>query len=122
MSPISTGQSAHACLRAAMIASLAGIVAACAPALKREPPAPAIAPPPIAAPPGGAPRPGGYYLDDGPGANPPDNLDAIPDALPRLEPLHRFANRPYTVFGRDYVPATTLTSYRERGLASWYGR
>jgi rare lipoprotein A len=61
-------------------------------------------------------------MDDGPGANPPDNLDAVPDALPRLEPLHRFANRPYTVFGRDYVPATTLTSYRERGLASWYGR
>ena len=105
-----------------MIASLAGIVAACAPALKREPPAPAIATPPIAAPPGGPPRPGGYYLDDGPGANPPDNLDAVPDALPKLEPLHRFANRPYTVFGRDYVPATTLTSYRERGLASWYGR
>jgi hypothetical protein len=33
MSPISTGQSALACLRAAMIASLAGVVAACAPAL-----------------------------------------------------------------------------------------
>src|SRR4029077_14357159 len=32
------------------------------------------------------------------------------------------ANRPYTVFGHDYVPATRLTSYRERGLASWYGR
>jgi len=42
--------------------------------------------------------------------------------LPKLEPLHRFANRPYTVFGHDYVPATRLTSYRERGLASWYGR
>jgi rare lipoprotein A len=127
MSPISTGQSARACLRAAMIASLAGILAACAPALKREPPAPAVATPPsvappIAIPPSGAPRSGGYYLDDGPGANPPDNLDAIPDALPRLEALHRFANRPYTVFGRDYVPATTLTRYRERGLASWYGR
>ena len=49
-----------------------------------------------------------YYQDDGPGANPPDNLDAIPDAVPRLEPLHRFANRPYTVFGHDYVPATAL--------------
>ena len=122
MSPISTGQSALACLRAAMIASLAGIVAACAPALKREPPAPAAVTPPIATPPISAPRSGGYYLDDGPGANPPDNLDAIPDALPRLEPLHRFANRPYSVFGRDYVPATTLTRYRERGLASWYGR
>ena len=105
-----------------MIASLACIVAACAPALKREPPATAVGTPPVATPPLGALRPGGYYMDDGPGANPPDNLDAVPDALPRLEPLHRFANRPYTVFGRDYVPATTLTSYRERGLASWYGR
>jgi len=105
-----------------MIASLACLLAACAPALKREPPATAVGTPPVATPPLGAPRPGGYYMDDGPGANPPDNLDAVPDALPRLEPLHRFANRPYTVFGRDYVPATTLTSYRERGLASWYGR
>jgi rare lipoprotein A len=69
-----------------------------------------------------APRPGGYYQDDGPGASPPANLDAIPDAVPRLEPLHRFANRPYSVFGRDYVPATELRPYRERGIASWYGR
>jgi rare lipoprotein A len=122
MSPISTGQSALACLRAAMIASLAGIVAACAPALKREPPEPSIAAPSIAPPAIAPARPGAYYQDDGPGANPPDNLEAIPDALPRLEPLHRFANRPYTVFGHDYVPATRLTSYRERGLASWYGR
>ena len=38
------------------------------------------------------------------------------------EPLHRFANRPYTVFGREYVPATSLRPYRERGIASWYGR
>ena len=42
--------------------------------------------------------------------------------MPRPEPLHRFANRPYTVFGRDYVPATSLRPYRERGVASWYGR
>ena len=63
-----------------------------------------------------------YYKDDGPGDSAPANLDAIPDAVPRLEPLHRFANRPYTVFGREYVPATTLRPYRERGVASWYGR
>ena len=42
--------------------------------------------------------------------------------MPRAEPLHRFANRPYTVLGRDYVPATSLRPYRERGVASWYGR
>ena len=62
-----------------------------------------------------------YYKDDGPGVA-PANLDTIPDAVPRMEPLHRFANRPYTVLGRDYVPATTLRPYRERGIASWYGR
>jgi len=68
------------------------------------------------------PRSGGYYKDDGPADNPPANLDVIPDASPKLEPLHRFANRPYSVFGRDYVPATTLRPYKERGVASWYGR
>ena len=69
-----------------------------------------------------APRPGGYYKDDGPGEHPPANLDALPDAIAKLEPLNRFANRPYSVFGVDYVPATSLRPYRERGLASWYGR
>jgi len=65
---------------------------------------------------------GGYYLDDGPGANAPANLDSIPDAVPRVEPLHRGALRPYTVMGRNYVPMTTVAPYRARGIASWYGR
>jgi rare lipoprotein A len=65
---------------------------------------------------------GGYYLDDGPGANPPANLDAIPDAVPRAEPLHKGALRPYTVMGRNYVPMTAVAPYRARGVASWYGR
>ena len=65
---------------------------------------------------------GKYYKDDGPGETPPAGLDALGDAVPRIEPLHRFANRPYTVFGREYVPATSLRPYRERGVASWYGR
>src|SRR6185437_15877582 len=65
---------------------------------------------------------GKYYLDDGPGLNPPADLDAVPDAVPRLEALHRAANRPYAVLGREYVPATMLTPYHERGVASWYGR
>lgn len=67
-------------------------------------------------------RGGGYYKDDGPDDTPPANLDAVPDAVPRVEPLHRFANRPYTALGHSFVPATTLAPYRERGLASWYGR
>lgn len=67
-------------------------------------------------------RGGGYYLDDGPGDNPPPDLAAIPDAEPRLEPLHRFANRPYVALGQRFVPATSLEPYRESGIASWYGR
>jgi rare lipoprotein A len=63
-----------------------------------------------------------YYKDDGPGDFAPSNLDQIPDATPRPEPLHRFANRPYTVLGQDFVPATSLRPYKERGVASWYGR
>jgi rare lipoprotein A len=65
---------------------------------------------------------GGYYLDDGPGDNPPANLDAIPDADPKVEPLHKFANRPYTVLGQTYTPDTRLKPYKETGVASWYGR
>ena len=67
-------------------------------------------------------RGGGYYLDDGPGDNAPENIAAIPDAQPRNEPLHRFANRPYTVLGKDYVPMTAAKPYKARGIGSWYGR
>jgi rare lipoprotein A len=67
-------------------------------------------------------RGGGFYQDDGPGDSIPDNLDAVPDAQPRAEPLHRFANRPYSVLGKDYVPSQELKPYKARGVASWYGR
>lgn len=67
-------------------------------------------------------KPGGYYLDDGPGANPPPNLETIPNAVPKNEPLHRGANRTYTVFGRTYVPNVSAAPFRQQGIASWYGR
>jgi len=69
-----------------------------------------------------APARGAYYKDDGPGGNPPANLASIPDAQPRPEPLHRFANRPYQVFGRDYLPLSDARDFRQRGVASWYGK
>lgn len=65
---------------------------------------------------------GGYYLDDGPEATLPPNLDAIPDAVPRAEPLHRYANRPYDVLGSSYVPQTERRAHSEEGVASWYGK
>ncbi|MDR3221018.1 MAG: septal ring lytic transglycosylase RlpA family protein [Candidatus Accumulibacter sp.] len=67
-------------------------------------------------------RDGAYYKDDGPADEIPGGLDSIPDAQPRPEALHRFANRPYVVLGKSYVPNTSLKSMRQRGVASWYGR
>ncbi|MFO0482108.1 MAG: septal ring lytic transglycosylase RlpA family protein [bacterium] len=85
----------------------------------------AVRPPPAAVRPPAkttSRRGGAFYLDDGPGDNPPPNLDTIPDAEPRSEPLHRFANRPYVVFGRSYTPMTERVPYRARGVATWYGK
>lgn len=60
---------------------------------------------------------------DGPGANPPPGLAQVPDAEPRIEPIRSGGpNRPYEVLGRNYVPMTGDRPFRERGLASWYGR
>ena len=103
--------------RIALPIAVALAVAACTGAPQRAPSsssAPTAIPPPASS--------SKYYLDDGPGLSPPANLDTIPDAVPRIEALHRAANRPYAVLGRAYVPATALTPYRERGIASWYGR
>ena len=66
-------------------------------------------------------RPGGYYKDDGPPDRAP-NLAAVPDAVPRHEPLHRWANRPYEALGKRFVPLTRVGAFQQRGTASWYGK
>lgn len=65
---------------------------------------------------------GGYLSGDGPGADAPANLDEIPDAVPRNEPLHRYANRPYIALGKTYTPLTSTGAFKQRGMASWYGK
>ncbi len=111
--------------------SAAAVLAGCAgapPVTEVEPdPAPVVrAPPgePAKSAPPVTKRGGGYYLDDGPGDNAPDaaTLAAIPDAVPRDEPLHRFANRPYSALGMQFVPMTEAKPFRQRGRGSWYGR
>ena len=104
-------------LWAALIGALAGCGSApMRPESGRQVSAPAGAP-------GTPQRPGrgGYYKDDGPGDNPPD-ISLIEDAEPRLEPLHRFANNPYSVEGRNYAPMRSIAPFRQRGTGSWYGR
>ena len=65
---------------------------------------------------------GAYYLDDGPEEVIPENLSSIPNAIPKKEPLNKFSNRPYKVFGKTYYPMTTLKPYTATGYATWYGK
>jgi rare lipoprotein A len=67
-------------------------------------------------------RKGGYYKDDGPHEKVPPNLDGIADATPRAEPLSKWANRPYSALGKNYTPLTSVQPFKQRGLASWYGK
>lgn len=106
-------------MRRAALVLLALTLPGCGALIEREAPAPAPQARPEPAP---ERRPGAYYKDDGPGDRPPADLASIADAVPRAEPLHRFANRPYQAFGREYVPLASAAGFRERGLASWYGR
>ena len=103
-------------MRGLVALAIVFLLAACGSAPQRTP-----APEPIDPTASGS-RKGAYYKDDGPGANAPPNLEQTPDAVPRVEPLHRFANRPYEVFGKQYVPMTQSAGFRERGRGSWYGR
>ena len=66
--------------------------------------------------------PGGFYMDDGPEANPPSNLDDIPDAVPKPEVIHPPATRPYQALGETYVPMKSYQPFKQAGVASWYGK
>ncbi len=65
---------------------------------------------------------GGYFEDDGPDANPPADVANIPDAVPKTEPRSVTGNNPYSVYGVAYTPLADARGYRERGIASWYGK
>ena len=53
----------------------------------------------------------------------PVDVSAVPDAVPRAEPLSKYGNRPsYQVNGITYQVLTDAAGYNERGIASWYGR
>ena len=61
-----------------------------------------------------------YYQNDGP----PSVFTGTSDesAVPHVEPFKTAANRPYTVFGRRYVPVTADIAMKQQGEASWYGK
>ncbi len=67
-------------------------------------------------------RSGGFYQDDGPPDRVPADIARLPDAVPKVEPFHPYANRPYSALGRTYTPLTDDRPFRQRGFASWYGK
>jgi rare lipoprotein A len=95
-------------LKLLLLFAIVLLSAGCGTLKKQEPPQP--------------PGMGKYYQDDGPPGAVPDNVDSVPDAIPRDEPFHKYANRPYTVFGQTYAPVVNRDPHKERGLASWYGK
>jgi rare lipoprotein A len=109
--------------------ALAVLLAGCAGAPPKAPeqrrsapaPAPAARSDLPALPAAGSGR-GGYYKDDGPGENPPPNLRDVPDAEVKAEAPHKYANRPYEVFGKTYTPMAHGAPFVQRGVASWYGK
>lgn len=114
-------------MRAALAGVAALLAAACSSPPARIEPAPGAAAPEAGKPAPTARKPvlkrgGGFYKDDGPADDIPVDLDAVADAVPRWEPLHKGAQKPYVVLGQAYVPNTTVKPYKARGVASWYGR
>ena len=91
-----------------------------APPTSASKPAPVPSSPPVAN--SSSTKPGGYYLDDGPGDNPPQDIDSIPNAVPRKEPLLDRSNKPYKALGVVYTPMTRYQPYKISGVASWYGK
>jgi len=61
------------------------------------------------------------------GDGPPSGSSRIPDmsgeVTPRPEPRSRYGNGPvYEVLGKRYTVMPSSSGYRERGVASWYGK
>ena len=66
----------------------------------------------------------GVTLDRGDG--PPEgsvDVSSVPDAVPRPEAHSRYGNmRSYVVKGQRYYTLKSSQGFRERGIASWYGK
>ncbi len=58
-------------------------------------------------------------------AYPDEEVDVshVVDPVPRWEPKSRGGNKsPYVVWGKTYYVLASAKGYRERGIASWYGK
>jgi rare lipoprotein A len=77
---------------------------------------------PLASKPSARPATRAAGVGQSPAPDEANSLARSADAVPRHEALHPSANRPYVLRKRRYVPMTERKAFRQRGLASWYGR
>lgn len=53
----------------------------------------------------------------------PADLARVPDAVPRVEPRSKYGNmKTYEVFGKRYYVLTSSKGFKQKGIASWYGK
>lgn len=67
---------------------------------------------------------GSNQTKDGPPRSGSGSIRGLPgDAVPRREPLSKYGNGPvYEVLGQRYTVMPSSNGYKERGVASWYGK
>lgn len=67
---------------------------------------------------------GSNSLKDGPPRSGSASIPELPDdAVPRREPRSKYGNGPvYEVLGQRYTVMRSSDGYKERGVASWYGK
>ncbi len=69
-----------------------------------------------------SPAPSRYAQKHDSAPEQPVDVAAVKDAVPRPEPRSRYGNpASYVVHGKRYHTMASSNSYRERGIASWYG-
>ena len=67
---------------------------------------------------------GGYFQNDGPPSSMWSDRDFsnAPNAVVRVDPPHKQANRPYSINGVQYKPMTGDAPLTQTGIGSWYGK
>jgi len=67
-------------------------------------------------------KPSRYSLKHDTGPDRDIDHHAVKDAVPRDEPKSRGGNKNYRVLGKNYSVMSSSTGYKQRGIASWYGK
>lgn len=64
-----------------------------------------------------------YKIDQDHGPSNPVDISDIKDAVPKNEPRSKYGNpKNYKVLGKRYSVRESSAGYKEKGIASWYGK